>query len=172
MPKFSDEETKPEVVLTGRSREATIDVWDEHRRRWLFSVIGAELRNDTGRGRWEIVGRHENGTDFEHDSASVFRLEGSGLVYDSNLYSSMFFKGVALKGRWYDSDDVIYVGAEMAHSQDDPAVQVCDSEYYHPEGAGWPMGHLVMPYQPPERPFKAQPVEIIVSWTRFLPERD
>lgn len=160
------------VKLEGRKDEPTISVQSEFGDGLSFELIGAELSTrsaNRGVERWEVRARHDNGTDFEHDSAAVARLEGVALKFEGMQYGQAHFSGLLLKGAWYDSETTFEAGMKFPHDRDE--VTVCeDTEYYHREGSEWAAGHLLMPYSPPERKFSPLEVRITVSYRRFIGE--
>lgn len=162
------------IKLEGRKNEPTITISGVFGPEFRIKLKGAELTTRTnGRGvdSWQVKARHDNGTDFEHDAASVAILEGVALQFQYMQYGEAHFTGYLLEGSWYDSGTVMEPGMEFPHSSDNPTVEVCeDTEYYHPEGATWKAGHLLMPYTPPKRKVEPREVSITVSYRRFIPE--
>jgi hypothetical protein len=166
------------IIIEGRSNEPTITIsgsWDDGDGSYgsvEYRLEGAEIRNEGSKFRIEV--RHENGTDFEHDSSKVALFEGVGLALSGAYGPSISFEGAVLKAWYYPKGTTFEPGAQFPHDEDTEVVTVCDDDYYHPEGAGWPKGHLLMPYMPPQ--VKNFPTltnaRIHVSYSRFLPKEE
>lgn len=108
----------------------------------IASVLGGEMELHTIDRGWEeavIVSRHENATDFEHDSSKVFYLRVLNPVMSRMSYGTTEFIATALEGKWYD------FGIDpLTVSDDDTENGMCDSEYCEEP-------HPFAPYMPPAK---------------------
>lgn len=152
-PRYADAGTKTKITVRDRNRDD------------LFIVNGGYIEKmSRDSSEFTIAAKHENGTDFEHDSAYVFMLEGAGLSFEHMMGTTLYFSGVIMKGSWYDPDTKLEPGAKSPHSQDTDEMYLCeDTEYYHPADAEWRPGHLIMPFTPPKRKFQAFIAEIVIE---------
>ena len=175
-PHFLGVRMSVNVKLEGRSNEPLITITSNpgSTSRFHMELVGAELGSRVGSqspDRWILKARHENGTDFEHDSATVAQLEGYALKFEYMQYGMAVFSTLLIAGYWYDSGTTFEPGMKFAHSSDHDKIEVCeDTDYYHAEDADWPAGHLLMPYMPPERAVEPVPVSITVDYNRFIPQ--
>ena len=134
----------------------------------LFRLTAADLQEfDHNRG-FRVITKHENGTDFEHDGAYLFELEGAGLSYHRYAGGRLMFHAVGLKVRHYDKGFEIAPGVKTDFFDTDcDEIGVCDSDLYHPaDQDAWPKGHLIMPYMPPRQKLKVGQIYLVFNFDK------
>ena len=134
--------------------------WEHNDPVYLIENVELDRRND---GEFILQSRHPNGTDFEHDAARIFYLEGAGLEWVGLTGPTVEFRAVTLKVRHYPNGLEIKEGTDLTGIVEDSGdfaspVEMCTSEHCKDDP------HVIMPYMPPKVSFKPQVIRIVLDF--------